>query len=606
MDIIKYIDFFSIKFNFYTNNQPNYQNLFGGIMSFIYIMGCIGIFIIFSYDDLKRLNPITTISEIPDSQSRLVNIKNEKIWIPFRIISGQNQYVDHRGILHILPYFVEGEYNDGVGIDLKYHLLNYKLCNETSMANKPDNYKIDASLNELFCIEQDDIKFGGNLKYNNIKYIEINLYLCKDGINFNSSDPRCSKIEDLLKNKNTTFSFDFYYPIVQFQPRNIKTPMAIIYKNYFYRLSEYSYKIKKLFLQEHILSDDNNFIISNYKNSSCWGLSSLYGDDYYLPYHNDNAIKYNTSRIYSLNIFMDDGLVYYTRTYKKIIVILSNVFPIFRFVLYFIKKFSQHVKMSLTKRKLAGLIFESDETKPKKIFKINLENSNNQQNNKLIIGSNKFNIQIIRNKNLNNNYNGENCLNDINDKKNSNFHINEIINIPKDNNKNEIENNKSNIILNNENVIKILNTKEISSKSKKDNVLSLYEPLKVKEPSKPPNINKKTIKRKKTEYIFPYYYFFLDIIFDKLIKPQKFFCISRTYFTVYNFMCQIYDISTHIILFKQFNSLNNMFREKMYEEKGYCPTKPYNKINISDNKTIEKLNKDLRVKKSILFSNNLL
>ena len=71
-------------------------------------------------------------------------------------------------------------------------------------------------------------------------------------------------------------------------------------------------------------------------------------------------------------------------------------------------------------------------------------------------------------------------------------------------------------------------------------------------------------------------------------------------------MCQIYDISTHIILFKQFNSLNNMFREKMYEEKGYCPTKPYNKINISDNKTIEKLNKDLRVKKSILFSNNLL
>ena len=37
MDFIKYIDSFGIKFHFYTNNQPNHQNVFGGIMTFIYI-----------------------------------------------------------------------------------------------------------------------------------------------------------------------------------------------------------------------------------------------------------------------------------------------------------------------------------------------------------------------------------------------------------------------------------------------------------------------------------------------------------------------------------------------------------------------------------------
>ena len=46
--------------------------------------------------------------------------------------------------------------------------------------------------------------------------------------------------------------------------------------------------------------------------------------------------------------------------------------------------------------------------------------------------------------------------------------------------------------------------------------------------------------------------------------------------------------------------------EKIYEDNGICPTKPYNKINISDIKTVEKINKDLKNKKSILFSNNLL
>ena len=54
-------------------------------------------------------------------------------------------------------------------------------------------------------------------------------------------------------------------------------------------------------------------IKSNYQNISCWGMSLLYSDDYFLPQEfdpiSDNS---NTSRIYALNIYMDDGLVYHT------------------------------------------------------------------------------------------------------------------------------------------------------------------------------------------------------------------------------------------------------------------------------------------------------
>ena len=600
MDYIKYMDFFSIKFHFYTNNQPNFQNIFGGIMTFIYVLICIGIFILISYDDINRLNPSTTVSEIPDSDSKLVNIKNEKIWIPFRIITEKNKYIDHRGILYILPYYVEGKYKQGMGIDLKYHLLNYRLCNETSMSNKPENYKIDVSLNELFCIEQDDISFGGNWNEDFINYIEINLYLCKDGINFNASDPRCSKIEDFLNNKNTSLSFDFYYPIVQFQPKNLKTPMSVIYKNYFYRLSSNSFKIGKLYLNEHILSDDKNMIRYHYSNSSYWGINTFYDDDYFLSTENLQEGRRNTSRIYSLNIYMDDGYIFYTRSYKKIILIISDVFPILRFIYYFIKKFTQHVKRTLIKRNLSGLIFENNEPKSKKIIQNTVENLN-QQINKLHIESNKSNKgkEKTINLNMNNNPFSKKNLNDIINHKKNNDNINEIQNQGKENND---ENNKSNINLNNESAFKASNSKEIQEKETKKK-LSFFGLFKVKEDPQKINNNKKP---KKPRYIFPYYFFFLDIIFDKLIKPEKFFGLPKAYFTVYNFMCQIYDISTHIILFKQFNSLNNLVLEKIYENDGVCPSKPYKKINIGDEKTVEKLNKDLKVKKSILFSNNLL
>ena len=73
IDIITYFDFFGIKFHFYTNNQPYYQNLFGGIMYLIYIILCIIVLIVFSYDDLNLLNPITTVSDITEKEPRKID-----------------------------------------------------------------------------------------------------------------------------------------------------------------------------------------------------------------------------------------------------------------------------------------------------------------------------------------------------------------------------------------------------------------------------------------------------------------------------------------------------------------------------------------------------
>ena len=173
------------------------------------------------------------------------------------------------------------------------------------MANKHENYKIDVPLNELFCIDEDDIPFEGNWNGNFINYITINLFLCKDGVKYNPSDPRYSNINNLYKYINTSLSFDIYYPIVQFQPTNLKTPISVIYGNFFYRLNAFTHKLEKLYLREHIFSDDKNVITSNYKNMSCWGTNCLYGDDYFLTIENDLLIKNKFNQIFTLEIYMD-------------------------------------------------------------------------------------------------------------------------------------------------------------------------------------------------------------------------------------------------------------------------------------------------------------
>ena len=588
MDFIKYIDFFNIKFYFYINNQPNYQNVFGGIMTFLYIVFCVVIFFELSFEDIKGLNPITTRNEIPYSERKIVDMIKENIYIPFRIVNYENKFVDHRAGLFIIPYLIEGKYNDKIGMDLKAQLLNYKFCNETSMAHMPKDYIIDIPLDQLFCFDITNITFGGNWNDNFLNYIEINIYLCEEGVPYNSSDPRCDKIDHLLKKVNSSLLFDFYFPIVQFQPKDLDNPVKIIYKNYFYRLTSFSYKVQKLFLLEHILSDDKSMVRTHYKNTSFWGMSSLYGDDYFLPSNVDHiSNNSNTSRIFALNIYMDDGFVYYTRTFKKIFIILSNIFPLFKFGLYIMKHFTQYVKMSFTKRKLTGFIFENVTAKaktflPKKLDELNT-NSRAKKFNKITLSANKSDNNLIKDK--------------IIVQKDKIFSLNyrkkkEIIKniFEKDDNSNNILNNKIvNFPLNEDKKNQKIKMKRFQSINLNDN--KAYNPLKDKSSFDSSN---NIILYRKEKYLFPCYYYFTDFIFDNLINPRRFFCISKKYLTVYYFMCNIYDISTHLIFFKHYYLLNNIIKDKIYKENEY-DSKIFNAININDHKMMDKLSKNLKV-----------
>ena len=103
LGFFKYFDSFTIRFHFYANNQPKFRNVFGGIMNILYLLICGIIFIGFSYEDLFKLNPISSKSEISYSDQKVVNINSEKIWIPFRMVTYEEKFIDHRNLLYVLP-----------------------------------------------------------------------------------------------------------------------------------------------------------------------------------------------------------------------------------------------------------------------------------------------------------------------------------------------------------------------------------------------------------------------------------------------------------------------------------------------------------------------
>ena len=587
MNILRYCDFFNINFHFYYENKDTIS-IFGGFMCLCYILSSILITIILSMDDFKKLNPLTTKSEVEGGEFRVVNLKESKIYIPWRLITYEEKFINHKGILYPMVTLIEGELDSNIGMNLKYHNLKYSLCNETSMVNITGFYHIDTPLNELYCIQQDDIPFGGSWLADKIFYLEVNLFLCEDGIKFNASDNRCTILEDIVKFTNTTWLFEFYYPIVQFQPTNQEVPMMVIYKNYYYRLSSHTYKLERLYVQENILSDSNGLFSSSSINTSFWGISTIYGDTYFWSEEQDPLVKSNSSVLFSLDIYMDQGHIYYSRSYRKIFETLSNVFPLLNILLIIFEKFTIWVKSSFARQSIVEIVFESSKnfkTKNRMLFNIDKTMPRNKPRNTIFINKRpKFDDDLrlskerLRLNKLNNIHSMKENYSANKDQTNT------IIRRPLNNYKDE-----SYLELYNSINIKGMN----KSREKTDNLVNRTnieeqsnDNIKYNDNIKDYKEYKDFIIRKEKRKLFPLFYFFMDIFIQKLDRPKSFCCLDKKYLIVYNFMERILNISSYILLYRYISLYKSIFTKEIKNFNFYKVDK---KININNNELMENI-----------------
>ena len=623
MNFLKYCDFFNIKFHFYVGGHPSNSNIFGGIMSILFCISAILLMFILSIEDLKKLNPITGKSEVPGADVKVVNLHNSKVWVPWRMVTYEEKFIDHRGILHPIVSFVEGKWNSSFGMDLTYHTLEYKLCSETSMANKTKEYKIDIPLNECFCIDNDDIPWGGSWHSDILYYFEVNLYTCEGGIDFNSSDPRCTKMTELLKHRNTSWLFEFYYPVVQFEPTNYDNPISVIYRSYFYRLSTYANKVERIYIQENIMVDDQSIIKSAPVTNTYWGMSNVYGDTYFTPEEKDLLVKSVSSRLYSLVVYMDQGYVRYTRKYKNVFIIFSEILPLVNVLLIAFKIFTRYIKLTIAKKNLTEIIFENlhevntEKTMPrksrngieKKIFEdmkpktkirpsknfLILKKNNAEQNCSSIVS---LNIESIKNPNMNIN---SNIIPKEKEKENEKSKNNYLKLFPdnNDNNGNEVKEPISSDL----NVIRYLNKNQLKRRTvnEPNRENNLIQELNISIIKRPKRVeSKKNYIRKE---LFPIFYYYMNIIFDRLIKPKSFFCLDKKYFIMYNFMIKFLDVASHITLLKYFIIFKDIFISNVSVNSKKKNLLDFDKkINISDEKKME-LIENINNKDGDIFTN---
>ena len=602
--VIKYSDLFGNRITFYNGKMPKLYTVTGGIFSIVTILVCILTFIIFSFDDLKRKIPITTISSIPSEGCRNIKFGKEKIWIPWRIIDYNNKFINHTGLLFPIIYYFSGTKNPITNeFNLSTKILDYKLCNETSMETymeaKRGSHQFSIPLNKLFCIDMDDLYMGGSWLSDYINYIEFDLYYCEDGVSYDENNTKCvsyEKIADYI-GENNSLDFALYYPIVQFQPTNKTDPIIVVYRQYFYHLSKYSNKIERFFLQENVLTEDSGWLFSRESNNSFWGLNAIQGDNYIIGEENDLMNEGSNSRGYSFNIYLEPGIIHYKRYYKKIHTILSDFFPIAYIIFLLMKNVTKIFKNAEINQKMVELLFENLKEKPN-IFEKNMQklriqnrrisqprlsckssnvhkNENNKKRHRLSVDfqymKEKDNARlpsfILNKEMINKKSEGDGSINMINILKkkpkrmNSKFH---------NQNKKYINNTSNQYLITQDNFKKEYNYPQFGNIIKINN-----------QHNQPTSHKKEFIKVE----LFPYKYYLCSVFIRNLDISQKQYFISSRFAKTYIFLSQLIDITTYLLLQREFSAL-----KKIFKDKNINIIENNKKININSNSFIREMN----------------
>ena len=603
-EILKYIDCFGTKFTFYAEKNRKLYTPFGGILTLLSIIFGVIVFIYINLDDFLHNNPNSTTSIVKDN-FRNIRFKEEKIWIPWRIRDYDGKLINHIGLLYPIIYYYKGIRNDPKkGMNLSYDIISYRLCNETSMKNNSDSYLINIDLDQIYCIDMEDLDMGGSWDNDFINYVEFDLYACKDGINYDENNENCSTYEEIIENAtdNNSFEFELYYPVVHYQPMNKTTPIYVKYTNYFYHLSRFSNKIDRIYLQKHILNDDKGWFIKKENLHSYWGYITLSGDSYANGNKKDLMNEGSSSRFYSFNIYLKSEIIYYNRNYKKILLILADGLPIVSVIFTCFKLIAKVFKVSTGNQKLTELLFENlQEKKPKinkekinllKVIKKNkLEKKNytlkkvdnniikldkNSNNNNIGIVTNNINdmssIQLNYNEERKNSFGSRNknkLIKKKDDSKNLQSKVKltqSVINSNNNYNYGHTRSNNNNINININNNINnnIGDFSNFKANFRKRNSVQERRIIEINSPkNKVNNLNSKIYVKKK---LFPYKYYLCSIFIKNIDLNKKNFFFTKKFIVVYNFVCQLFDISSYLILQREFQIMKNTIMIGKYRD----------------------------------------
>jgi len=339
---LNYLDFdiYSRRISFFYKNKEKMGSSFGFILTILYAIISIILFLIYFIKTIKRDEVSTSISTIYPSDIPSINLNNNIFYLAFglEIPNKLNRFIDET-IYYPKVSYIERIKENGVFITKSEKHLDFERCDGENFGKNYQHLFEKDEFNNSYCLKDFNLSLIGGFKYNKMSYIRINIYPC---VNNTKNNNHC-KPQDIIDKYLTATYFSGTAKDIGFNPFNYSFPIVPTLQDLYTSIDKSFYKEYIMYFGLAEINTDKGFISTNINKENYIKYIKNYEAFFFLD--NDDYLKGN--KIFSAQIRLEDNIYFINRKYTKMSEVFSTtggymqvIYTIFALIATLTKKIS--------------------------------------------------------------------------------------------------------------------------------------------------------------------------------------------------------------------------------------------------------------------------
>ena len=339
---LNYLDFdiYSRRISFFYKNKEKMGSSFGFILTILYAIISIILFLIYFIKTIKRDEVSTSISTIYPSDIPSINLNNNIFYLAFglEIPNKLNRFIDET-IYYPKVSYIERIKENGVFITKSEKHLDFERCDGENFGKNYQHLFEKDEFNNSYCLKDFNLSLIGGFKYNKMSYIRINIYPC---VNNTKNNNHC-KPQDIIDKYLTATYFSGTAKDIGFNPFNYSFPIVPTLQDLYTSIDKSFYKEYIMYFGLAEINTDKGFISTNINKENYIKYIKNYESFFFLD--NDDYLK--GKKIFSAQIRLEDNIYFINRKYTKMSEVFSTtggymqvIYTIFALIATLTKKIS--------------------------------------------------------------------------------------------------------------------------------------------------------------------------------------------------------------------------------------------------------------------------
>ena len=312
-----YLDFdiYSKRISFFYNNKEKLGSTLGFILTIVYAIASLIIFLNYLIKTIKREEVILSDSIVYPTSILAIDINNDIFNIAFGLENHTNlkRFADE-SIYYPRVFYIEKIKENGEFKTISQKELDIELC---KFNNIESEYQyLFENINNSYCLKNYNLTLKGGFKYNKMSYIKINIYPC---VNKSENNYHC-KPQNIIDEYLSSTYFSTLAKDIGINPVNFTYPTipiaqnlySIVNKNILNELIMY-YRITEI--------DTDTGLFSNIIKKETY---LKYSKELHYFHFIENKDNKSEKEIFTAEIRLEDDIYFYKRTYTK----MSQVFSV--------------------------------------------------------------------------------------------------------------------------------------------------------------------------------------------------------------------------------------------------------------------------------------